>query len=79
MTKTEETIKSLPELLRVKGKRFWVVRTSVRTVVYGFDGGTPVYNPAGNKMIRPDAKVNVNENGSVTALCYDGKERALKL
>ena len=77
--KTEETIKSLPELLRVKGKRFWVVRTSVRTVVYGFDGGTPVYNPAGNKMIRPDAKVNVNENGSVTALCYDGKERALKL
>ena len=77
--KSEETIKSLPELLRVKGKRFWVVRTSVRTVVYGFDGGNPVYNPDGNKMIRPDAKVNVNDNGSVTALCYDGKERALKL
>lgn len=77
--KSEETIKSLPELLRVKGKRFWVVRTSVRTVIYGFDGGSPVYNPGGNKMLRPDAKIKVNDNGSVSALCQDGKERVLKL
>lgn len=77
--KSEETIKSLPELLRVKGKRFWVVRTSVRTVIYGFDGGNPVYNPGGNKMLRPDAKIKVNDNGSVSALCHDGKERVLKL
>ena len=77
--KSEETIKSLPELLRIKGKRFWVVRTSVRTVIYGFDGGSPVYNPGGNKMLRPDAKIKVNDNGSVYALCHDGKERVLKL
>lgn len=77
--KSEETIKSLPELLRIKGKRFWVVRTSVRTVIYGFDGGSPVYNPGGNKMLRPDAKIKVNDNGSVSALCHDGKERVLKL
>ena len=77
--KSEETIKSLPELLRVKGKRFWVVRTSVRTVIYGFDGGSPVYNPGGNKMLSPDAKIKVNDKGSVTALCQDGKERVLKL
>lgn len=77
--KSEETIKTLPELLRVKGKRYWAVRTSVRTVIYGFDGGEPVYNPDGNRIIRPDAKINVNDNGSVTALCLDGKERVLKL
>ncbi len=77
--KSEETIKSLPELLSVKGKKFWVVRTSARTVVYGFDGGTPVYAPDGNRRIRPDARLNVNADGSVTALCYDGKERSLKL
>lgn len=77
--KSEETIKSLPELLRIKGNRFWVVRTSVRTVIYGFDGGSPVYNPGGNKMLRPDAKIKVNDNGSVSALCHDGKERVLKL
>lgn len=77
--RTEETIKSLPELLRVKGKRFWVVRTSVRTLVFGFDGGNPVYDPQGGKRLRPDAVLKVNDNGTVTAQCYDGKERALKL
>ncbi len=77
--KSDETIKSLPELLKVKGKRYWVVRTSVRTLVYGANGGTPVLNPSGNKMIRPDATLKSNEDGTISALCYDGKERSLKL
>lgn len=77
--KTEETIKSLPELLKVKGKRFWIVRTSVRTLVFGFDGGEPLYSGNGNKMLLPDSKINVNDKGTVSALCYDGKERSLKL
>lgn len=76
---SDETIKSLPELLKVKGKRYWVVRTSVRTLVYGANGGTPVLNPSGNKMIRPDAALKSNEDGTISALCYDGKERSLKL
>ena len=76
---SDETIKSLPELLKVKGKRYWVVRTSVRTLVYGANGGTPVLNPSGNKMIRPDATLKSNEDGTISALCYDGKERSLKL
>ena len=77
--KTEETIKSLPELLKVKGKRFWIVRTSVRTLVFGFDGGEPLYSGNRNKMLLPDSKINVNDKGTVSALCYDGKERSLKL
>ncbi len=76
---SDETIKSLPELLKVKGKRYWVVRTSVRTLIYGAEGGAPVLNPSGNKMIRPDAMLKSNEDGTVSALCYDGKERSLKL
>ncbi len=76
---SDETIKSLPELLKVKGKRYWVVRTSVRTLVFGADGGKPVLNPSGNKTIRPDAQLKPNEDGTVSALCYDGKERSLKL
>ena len=77
--KTEDTIKSLPELIKVKGKRYWAIRTSVRVVFYGFDGGKPVFDPQGDKMIRPDSKINVRDDGSVSAICYDGKERVVKL
>lgn len=75
----KETIKSLPELLVVKGKRYWIVRTSVRTLIFGADGGAPVYDADGNKMLRPDTEVKVNDNGTISALCHDGKERAIKI
>ena len=30
-------------------------------------------------MIRPDSKITVSDDGKVTAVCYDGKERTVKL
>lgn len=74
-----ETIKSLPEPLEGKGKKYWVVRTSSQTFVYPFEGGEPVVKGEGKKMIRPDSKVTMNDKGAVVAKCYDGKERSFKL
>ena len=73
-----ETVKDLPELLEVKEKRFWAVRTSVRVLIYPFEGGDPVVSGEGGKMIKPDSKLAVTSKG-VSAECYDGREREFKL
>ena len=74
-----ETVKALPELLEIKDKKYWVVRTSIRTLVYGFDGGDPITKDEGGKMIRPDSQTTPNSRGGVTVDCYDGKTRDIKL
>ena len=74
-----ETVKALPELLEVKDKRYWVVRTSVRTLVYGFGGGDPLTREEGGKMIRPDSPLTPTSRGGLTVECYDGKTRDIKL
>jgi len=76
--KVEETVKALPELLEVSGKNYWVVRTSIRTLIYPFDGGEPLTTDMGGKMIKADSPVNVSGQ-SVTVVCYDGKTRTIKL
>ena len=73
-----ETVKQLPELLEINGKRYWAVRTSIRTLVYGFDGGDPLTSDEGGKMIRPDSELTPNSRG-LTVECYDGKTRDIKL
>ncbi len=73
-----ETVKNLPELLETKGKRYWVVRTSVRTLIYPFEGGTALTLEEGGKMIKPDAEVKPISKG-VSAQCYDGRTRDFKL
>lgn len=40
--KAPETVKNLPELVEKDGERYWVVQTSVRKLVYPFEGGDPV-------------------------------------
>ena len=76
--KAPETIKDLPELIEFKDRRYWAVRTSVRTLIYPFEGGEPLIKDEGGKMIKPDAKLTVTSKG-VSAECYDGKERDFKL
>ncbi len=73
----DETIKSLPELLEGNGKKYWVVRTSAQTLVFPFSGGEVLVKGEGNKMIRPDSKVEITDKG-FNAVCYDGKERTFK-
>lgn len=73
-----ETVKNLPELLELKGKRYWVVRTSIQTLIYPFEGGEPLFKAEGGKMLKPDA-VLVPSSKGVNAECYDGKTREIKL
>jgi hypothetical protein len=74
-----ETIKGLPEQVVVGGNTFWVVRTSVQTLIYPFGGGNAVTVFKGDQMIRPDSEVRVVDGTSVSVDCYDGKSRTLKL
>ena len=74
-----ETIKGLPERIIVGGNTYWVVRTSVQTLIYPFGGGSAVTVFKGDQMIRPDSEVRVNDGSSVSVDCYDGKSRIVKL
>ena len=74
-----DTIKEVPELLEAGGKKYWLVRTASRTLICPFEGGESLVKGEGDKRIRPDSKITVTEKGSVTAQCYDGKERTFKL
>lgn len=73
-----ETVKNLPELIETRGKRFWVVRTSVRTLIYPFEGGDALTREEGGRMIKPDAEINIISKG-ISAACYDGRSRDFKL
>jgi hypothetical protein len=75
----QETIKNLPERLVVGGNTFWVVRTSIQTLIFPFYGGEPLTVFSGNQMIRPDSSVNAVDASSVEFTCYDGKVRTLKI
>ena len=74
-----ETIKSLPERIVVGGNTFWVVRTSVQTLIYPFGGGNAITVFKGDQMIRPDSEVRTVDDSTVSVDCYDGKSRTVKL
>ncbi len=74
-----ETIKALPERMEVGGSTFWVVRTAIQTLIYPFSGGAAVTAFKGDEMIRPDSRIEIVDGTSVTAECYDGKTRTVKL
>lgn len=75
---SEEPVKALPELLKVGDKRYWAVRTSIQTLIYGFDGGAPLGKATDGKRIAPDSAFEV-KGGSLVATCLDGKQRTIKL
>jgi hypothetical protein len=74
-----ETIKNLPERLVVGGSTFWVVRTSIQTLIYPFYGGEPLTAFTGDQMIRPDSQVRTVDGTTVEFTCYDGKVRTAAL
>ena len=75
----QETIKGLPEALKAGGRTYWVVRTSMQTLIYPFYGGEPLTKGTGDRMIRPDSKVVPVSGNTVKAVCYDGKEHDFRL
>ena len=74
----EETIKSLPEKIEVGGRSYWVVRTSVQTLIFPLMGGDALTTFEGDKMIRPDSEIRIIDAATVGFDCYDGKQRSLK-
>ena len=79
ITVADETIKALPERLTVGGKDFWIVRTSIQTLIFPFYGGDPLTVFEGDSKIRPDSPVTAVDGTSVQAESYDGKTRNIKL
>lgn len=75
----DKTIKELPERIEVGGNTFWVVRTSIQTLIYPFAGGEPLTRFEGQQMILPDSRVDVVDHVTVQAQCYDGQVRTIKL
>ena len=76
---SSEIIRGLPERIIVGGNTFWVVRTSVQTLIYPFSGGQPLNVAEGDKMALPDSEVKVVDGSAVELQCYDGKARVVKL
>ena len=74
-----ETIKDLPERITMGGVSFWVVRTSIQTLIYPFYGGEPLTVFKEDQMIRPDSEVKVVDGTTVEVECYDGKHRTVKV
>ncbi len=74
-----ETIKSLPESIKVGDRNYWVVRTAIQTLIYPFDGGAPLTSFKENQKIRPDSDVEIKDGTSVNVRCYDGKTRTVNL
>ena len=77
--RAEETIKALPERISVGGSSFWVVRTSIQTLVYPFYGGESLTVFKGDQMIKPDSDIKVVDGMTVEVACYDGKRRTVKI
>lgn len=74
-----EIIRDLPERIIVGGNTFWVVRTSVQTLIYPFGGGQPLTTFTGDQMALPDSDVSIVDGSAVELQCYDGKSRIVKL
>ena len=75
----KETIKGLPEKISAGGKSYWVVRTSVQTLIYPLMGGETLTAFEGDRMIRPDSEIKVLDGPALGFECYDGESRTLKL
>ena len=77
--KSANLIKGLPERIEVGGTTYWVVRTSLQTLIFPFMGGESLTTFVGDQMALPDTEVTVLDDTSVEVESYDGKKRTIKL
>lgn len=75
----EETVKALPERITAGGSSYWVVRTSMQTLVYPFYGGEPLTKFEGDQMLRPDSDIAVLDDVTLEGMSYDGKKRTVRI
>lgn len=75
----EEKIKALPERIDLSGSTYWVVRTSVQTLIFPFYGGEPLTVFSGKQRIRPDSQIKAVDGTTVEFTCHDGKVRTYAL
>ena len=75
----DETIMNLPERIDLGGSTFWIVRTSVQTLIFPFYGGEALTEFEGNQRIRPDSEIKKLDGTTVEFTCYDGKVRKATL
>lgn len=77
--KSTDLIKGLPEKIEVGGNIYWVVRTSLQTLIYPFMGGEPISTFVGDQMAVPNTEVTVLDDTSIEVESYDGKKRTIRL
>ena len=75
---SDQTIRNLPEPLKVNGRTWWVVRTSIQTLIFPFYGGDPLTVFEGDRMIRPDSEV-IPVKGGVEVTRYDGRKVTIEI
>jgi hypothetical protein len=75
----DDPVRGLPERLKVGERDFWIVRTSIQTLIYPFYGGKPLNSFTKQNMFIPTAEVFVKNATTVEAECYDGKIRSVNL
>lgn len=74
----EDSVISLPELLDVSGKKYWIVRTAREALLFGFNGGEAIKRETGSKSVRRDSGFEIVDKG-LRVTCNDGKQRIIKL
>ncbi|PKO98573.1 MAG: hypothetical protein CVU13_09050 [Bacteroidetes bacterium HGW-Bacteroidetes-8] len=74
----EERIKSFPELIVSGENRYWVLRTSLRTMIYSING-TPVANFTGEMRLANNTPVKPDRQGVVTVKTASGKNISVDL
>jgi hypothetical protein len=74
----QERIKSFPELFKSGENRYWVLRTSLRTMIYSING-TPVANFTGDLTLAKDTPVKPDREGVVNVKTASGKNISVDL
>ena len=75
---TEEVIKSFPELIEIEGGSYWVLRTSVKCMIYSLEG-TAITDTSGNNRLKSDTEIFMLGEGKIKVTAISGTEYRLDL
>ncbi|MFA6334530.1 MAG: hypothetical protein WCX48_03120, partial [Bacteroidales bacterium] len=76
--KTTETIKNFPELIKVGGNRFWILRTQLQTIIYTTNGN-PVTKFTDRNILSPTTALKILSDKEVVVTTNGGKDIILNL